>query len=228
MPAATIDKPLGHLQRYIEGLKASLALPAYASAAGKQSQILGHFLSRALQMSEASDLICRANLGTPLFVLTRVLCEDLFLCLWVSLSENNAAEYSSAVTSEGSKMIGVFLKNGRGQIMDRSTHEVKTDEFMPHLDKFRADRIHIDQLAMKLKLGKVYDLVYRPFSMEVHGKVFGLPSTSEQEALYAALSAIVSLVKSIGLIADNRVLRNQTTKPDEILHVLRLDQIAGK
>jgi hypothetical protein len=125
-------------------------------------------------------------------------------------------------------MIGVFLKNGRGQIMDRSTHEVKTDEFMPHLDKFRADRIHIDQLAMKLKLGKVYDLVYRPFSMEVHGKVFGLPSTSEQEALYAALSAIVSLVKSIGLIADNRVLRNQTTKPDEILHVLRLDQIAGK
>jgi hypothetical protein len=227
MPS-TIEKPLGHLQRHIEELKASLALPAYESAAGKQSQILGHFLSRALQMSEASNLICRAKLGTPLFVLTRVLCEDLFLCQWVSLSENNAAEYSSAVISGGAKMIGVLLRKDRGQIVDRSTREVKTDEFMPHLDNFKADRVHIEQLAGRLVLSKVYDLVYRPFSMEVHGKVFGLPSTSEQEPLYAALSAIVSLVKSIGLIADNRVLRNQTTKPDEILHVLRLDQIAGK
>lgn len=227
MPTA-VDKQLDKIQRQIEEIKARIALPAYANASGKQGQMLGHFLSRALQLSEASDLVCRASLGTPLFVLTRVLCEDLFLCLWVSLSEKTAAEYSSAVLSEGEKLIRIMLKNGRGEIRDKSTHEAKTDEFMPLLGEFRADRVHIDQLAVKSGLGEVYDLVYRPFSMEVHGKTFGLPSPNEEEAIFAALSAAVSLVRAIVIIADNRVLRNQPTAADEILHLLRLDGIAGK
>lgn len=222
------DKQLDKLQRQIGELKARIALPAYTNASGERCQILGYFLSRALQMSEASDLVGRANLGTPLVVLMRVLCEDLFLCLWVSLSEQNAAEYSSAVTSEMARIIRIMLKSGRGQIRNRLTHEVKTDEFMPHLDQFKADRVHIDQLAEKLGLGKVYDLVYRLPSMEVHGKVFGRPSWNEEKGILAALSAIVSLVKTIGLIADNRVLRNRTTTADEIIHLLALNRIAGK
>ena len=226
--AAAVDKQLDRIQGQIGEIKASLALPAYADASGEQAQILGHFLNRSLQMSEASVLICRANLGTPLFVLARVLCEDLFLCLWVSLSEEAAAEYSSAVTSEGARIIRVMLKSGRGQIRDKSTHEIKTDEFMPHLGEFIADRVHVDQLAVKLGLGKVYDLVYRPFSMEVHGKAFGLPTPNDEAGLLAALSAVVSLVKAIGITTDNRVLRNRATPPDEIIKLLRLDGVAGK
>src|ERR1022692_4642856 len=152
VPAA-VDKQLDRIEGQIGEIKALLALPGYAGTSGKQGQILGHFLSRALQMSEASVLIGRANLGTPLFVLARVLCEDLFLCLWVSLSEETAAEYLSAVTSDGARMIRVMLKSGRGQIRDKSTQEVKTDEFMPHLGEFIADRVHVDQLAVKLGLG---------------------------------------------------------------------------
>jgi hypothetical protein len=226
--APAIEKQLDKIQGQIREIKACLALPAYADATGKQGQILGHFLSRALQMSEASDLICRANLGTPLFVLARVLCEDLFLCLWVSLSEETAAEYSSAVTSEGAKIIGAMLRNGRGQIRDKLTYEGKTDEFRPHLDKFKANRVPVEQLAVKLGLGMVYDLVYRPFSMEVHGKEFGLPTPNDDAGILAALSAVVSLVQAIGVTTDNRVLRNRTTPSDEVIDLLRLDGIAGK
>ena len=227
VPAA-VDKQLDGIEGQIGDIKAQLALSGYAGASGKQGQILGHFLSRALQMSEASVLIGRANLGTPLFVLARVLCEDLFLCLWVSLSEETAAEYLSAVTSDGARMIRVMLKSGRGQIRDKSTHEVKTDEFMPHIGEFIADRVHVDQLAVKLGLGKVYDLVYRPFSMEVHGKAFGLPTPNDEDGILAALSAVRSLVKAIRATADNRVLRNRATPADEIITLLRLDGIAGK
>jgi hypothetical protein len=203
--AVAIEKQIDRVQGQIGEIKTSLALPAYADGCGKQAQILGHFLRRALQMSEASVLISRANLGTPLFVLARVLCEDLFLCLWVSLSEEAAAEYSSAVTSEGSRLIRVMLKSRRGHIWDKSSHEVKTAEFMPRLDEFIGNRVHIDQLALKLELGTVYDLVYRPFSMEVHGKAFGLPTPNDEDGLVAALSAVVSLVKAIGITTDNRV-----------------------
>jgi len=227
VPAA-VDKQLDRIEGQIGEIKAQLTLPGYAGTSGKQGQILGHLLSRALQMSEASVLIGRANLGTPLFVLARVLCEDLFLCLWVSLSEQTADEYLSAVTSDGARMIRVLLNSGRGQIRDKSTHEVKTDDFMPHIGEFIADRVHVDQLAVKLGLGKVYDLVYRPFSMEVHGKAFGLPTPNDEDGILAALSAVRSLVKAIRVTADNRVLRNRATPADEIITLLRLDGIAGK
>jgi hypothetical protein len=99
---------------------------------------------------------------------------------------------------------------------------------MLRLKKLKADRVHIDQLARKLGLGKVYDLVYRYPSMEVHGRAFRLPSPSEEGGIAPALSAIVSLVSAIGLIADNRVLRDRATAAHEIIHLLRLDGIAGK
>jgi hypothetical protein len=54
-----------------------------------------------------------------------------------------------------------MLKSRRGHIWDKSSHEVKTAEFMPRLDEFIGNRVHIDQLALKLELGTVYDLVYR-------------------------------------------------------------------
>jgi hypothetical protein len=62
---ASIDKHLSQLQQQVGGLYARVALPDYANAPGEQAQILGHFLRRALQMSEASGLICRARLAPP-------------------------------------------------------------------------------------------------------------------------------------------------------------------
>jgi hypothetical protein len=195
------------------------------NAAGEQAQILRHFLSRAQQMTDASELVGRAGLGTPLVVMMRVLCEDLFLTLWVGLSEENAAEYSSATKAEALKFMRVLLENGRGMIRDKSTHEDKTHEIMPRLkEESKTDRRRIDQLAVKLGLGKVYDLIYRYPSMEVHGTTFDLPAASAE----AGLSSIVSLVKCIGLVVDNRVLRNEATTADEILGILCLDGSFGK
>jgi len=226
MPSA-IDKQFDDLQRQIGEMKNRIALPAYVNTSGEQSRILAHFLVRALQMSEASDLVSRAKLGTPLAALTRILCEDLFLCFWVSRSEKDAAEYSSAVRSEALRLVRIMAENGRGTFRRASTHEDKTGEVLQRLKQEKTDSVKIEQLAARLGLRKVYDLLYRYPSMEVHGKAFGLPSQSEEGGILAALSAIVALVKTIGAIADNRVLRSQATTAAEIINFLRLDGIAG-
>jgi hypothetical protein len=226
--SASIDKQLCALQEQIEQVKARIALPAYANASGQQGQILGHFLSRALQASEAGDLVCRARLGTPLAALVRMLCEDLFLCFWASLSEKDAAEYSKAVTADSLRLVRVMLENERGKVRHTSTHEDKTDELLRLLKATKTDRVKIEQLVARLGLSRVYDLFYRYPSMEVHGKAFGLPSPNEEGGLLALLSAIVLLAKAIGLIADNRVLQNRTTTADEILRLLGMADIPGK
>jgi hypothetical protein len=197
MPS-TVDKQLDGLQNQIGGIKARIALPAYANASAEQDQILGHFLCRVLQMSEASDLVYRANLGTPLAALVRILCEDLFLCFWVSLSAKDAADYSSGVISEWQRFMRITIENGRGAFRHTLTHEDRTGEVLRRLRGASTHRVGVEQLARRLGLSKMYDLLYRFFSMEVHGKVFGLPSQSEEEGLFAALSAVVVLVKTIG------------------------------
>ncbi len=226
MPSA--DSQLGDLEREIESLKARIALPASASQPGEQAQILHHFLDRALQMSVGCDLLCRARLGTPLAALMRILCEDLFLCLWVALSEKDAAEYARAVASESIRLVRAMLENGRERINHIQTGEDKTAEVPRRAKGSTTNRIKIEQLAKRLGLSKVYDLVYRYPSMAFHGIAFGLASPREEEEIYNALSAIVSIVKGIRLIVDNRVLQNRATRADEIMCLMGIEGIAGK
>lgn len=226
--SVSTEKQLDALQTQIGQLEARLRLATDANASGQQHKIFRHFLTRTLELSKASKLVARAKLGTPLVVLKRVLCEDLFLACWVSQSEANAAEYSSAADSEALKFLRMMLERNRGTIRHRVSGEDKTNEIRSQLNTSKCNRVHIEQLAMELGLGKLYDLLYRSSSMEVHGKAFGLPSWSEEEGIYAALSAIVSLVKCINLIVDNRVSQNRVTTPDEILRLLGIESIAGE
>jgi hypothetical protein len=143
--SATIDKQLRGLQTQTEELKSRIALQAYTNASGEQGKILGYFLRRTLQMSEASYLVCRARLGTPLFALMRILCEDLFLLFWVSLSEKDAAEYLSTIESEAVRFVRIMLENRRGKVRHKTTHEDKTGEVLQKLKGMNTDSVKIPQ-----------------------------------------------------------------------------------
>ena len=45
-----------------------------------------------------------------------------------------------------------------------------------------------------------------------------------EEGAYATVSALVSLVEAVGLVADNRMLRNQPTTAEEVLQLLRIEK----
>ena len=66
--------------------------------------------------------------GLPWPPSMRILCEDLFLCLWVALSEKDAAEYARAVASESIRLVRAMLENGRERINHIQTGEDKTAE----------------------------------------------------------------------------------------------------
>jgi len=225
---ATIDQYLVKLQAQVDALKARVAKPAFGNVATQQSKILVNFLSRAIQIGEGCLLVGRDRLGTPLFVLTRVLCEDLFLITWISISEANAAEYVDAVVWEVARLGLLNLERGRAKIINKTTGEDHTAAMVPKFKELKTNRTNIEQLAGELGLGKVYDILYRSMSSEVHGKTFGIGSSSDNDGLAASLPAVISLIQTICLIADNKVLHDRTTTAAEVLRILRIDTLGGK
>jgi hypothetical protein len=62
------------------------------------------------------------------------------------------------------------------------------------LNALKTPRTNIEQIAQKLGLQKVYDILYRASSLELHGNTFGLPQPQGDEADYMALSAIDAIL----------------------------------
>ncbi len=225
----TIDQYLLKLRSQVDELKARVALPALRrNNPSQQGAILLSFLNRAIQIGEGSLLLGGARLGNPLFVLMRVLCEDLFLIAWISSSESNAAEYARAVESELAKIAHVNLEKGRAKVVSKRTGEDHTAAVIPKIQSLSTVRMKIEPIASKLGLSKAYDIVYRFSSLEMHGKTFGLPSSSEDNGLEAGFSTIISLLKAFCLIVDNKALHNRTTTANEVLLVLGIDTLGGK
>lgn len=178
-------------------------------------------------MGKGAFLVGNERLGTPLFALMRIICELMFRIDWVSLSSTNATEFESEVRSEIAKIASVNLERGRATIVNRTTGEDHTATILPEIRTLKQPGKIIETLANNLGLSKVYDIVYRFSSLEVHMKTFGTKSSSEETALSAGLDSIVSLTKVIILITENKVLHNRITTADEILKVLGID-VCGK
>jgi len=133
-------------------------------------------------------------LPTPLHILCRVLCEDFFLVCWISQSSEAAKEYEDGVAAELAKMLGLSLSRGWGAIRKRHSGEAVTQEFMeteffPKLKALKTPRTKIEKIAQGLGLQKLYDVLYRASSLDVHGNTFGLPVPPEEPG-YIALSSI--------------------------------------
>lgn len=186
------------LERIREGLKQLASIKAdYATHQNKQDVILLHFLNRAEQIVQAAVLI--ETLATPLQILCRVFCEDFFLTCWISQSDEATNEYEAGIAAEVAKMMDVSLANGWGVIQDRHTKTPVSREFMqtellPKLRALKAPRTKIEQIAQKLGLQKVYDILFRGTSLDIHGNTFGLPEHSGEGGDYDALSAIDAIL----------------------------------
>jgi hypothetical protein len=202
------------LKQKADALKARANLPKYFAPQDQQAKTRFYFLNRAAQVGEACS---RAHdLPTPLFVLMRVLCEDLILLFWISLSEQNAAEYAKLPISEVARIARINLERGRAQIRHCQTGENATEKLLPGLRELEKKGGRVEQIAKDAGLHAVYDLLYRFGSLELHGKSFGLPD-QDDERLPAALCAINALMAAITQIVDNPP---QSLSAGDVLRVL--------
>ena len=155
----------------------------------------------------------------------RVLCEDLFTLYWVSLSEKNADEYCKAAVSEMAKMIQQNIKNKRVRVTNTSTGNDVTAESLKRIATHIKAKKTIKQIATDSGLSKVYDIVYRYDSLEVHGNTFGLSEMNcEMDGIAVAASAVNALLRVILLIVDNK---DRTMTADEVLSTLNIRHIKG-
>jgi len=216
------NEHLLELRQMVDQLKARVDHAQYRNSDKQQDKIVLHLMNRAIQIGEACFVA--SDLATPVLVLLRVLCEDLLLLFWISRSEENAAGYAKASISDFAKIARVNLQGGRAKVVHRSTGEDKTEAFLPKLKRLGAPRKRIETLARNSGLGKLYDILYRFASSEVHANTFGVLSAADaDEALSTAFPAINSLLQAIILIADNR-----STPAEEILRVLHIEDLGGR
>ncbi len=211
------------LRTKIDSLKGRVRLSAYSWSDSQQDKILIYFMNRAIQIGEACFRV--SDLGTPLFVLTRVLCEDLFLMFWVSQSEQNAAEYAKAPLSQLTKMAVVSLKKKVAKIRRIGTGEDVTESVLPQFDELIENSKRIEKIAAESGLGKVYDLIYRFYSLEVHGNTFEMPLSVDADGVSSTLCAIGALLNAMIFVIDNR---NRTVVAEEVLRVLGLEKLGSK
>ena len=127
------------------------------------------------------------------------------LVCWIAHVQGAADEYQTGVVSEKAKMMRASLQNRRAVIQNRSTGEPVSDDFMqdvflPKLATLKIPRKNIEQIAKAMDLGKLYDVLYRSMSLDLHGNSFGLPEYSGEGADFAALSALETLLDCMILI----------------------------
>jgi hypothetical protein len=213
------------LERMRERLKQLAAIRSeYARLTDKQDVILQHFLDRAEQIAQAAVSI--DILATPLQILCRVLCEDFFLVCWISQSKEAAEEYEAGVAAEVAKMMSVSLANGWGVIQNIHTKAPVSRAFMQtelltKLKALKTPRTKIEQIAQKLGLQKVYDILYRGASLDLHGNTFGLPEQSDEDAAYAALSSIDAILSCLVPLVE---LPRKPYDAKAILVLMRLER----
>jgi hypothetical protein len=211
------------VRQNVDALKARLNQSSFPVSDKQQNKVLRYFMERAAQIGEAC--FRTSDLQLPLFVLARVLCEDFFTMYWASLSEENATEYSKVAVSEMAKMIRNNLKNKRARVKEISSGKDVTAKVLPELDRHVTKKKTVEQLAKDSGLSKVYDIVYRYDSLEVHGNTFGLADfKSDMDGIAVAVSAINAFLRVILTVADNT---DRPLTADEVLSVLNMRSVPG-
>src|SRR5260370_867965 len=123
------------------------------------------------------------------------------------------------------KVIRRNLKNKRARIREISSGKDVTAEFLPELECHVAKKRTIEQIAKESGLSKVYDIVYRYDSLEVHGNTFGLSDLKpKMDGIAVAVSAINAFLRVILRVADNK---DQPLTADEILSILNMRYLPG-
>lgn len=209
------------VRQSVDALKARLNQSSFISSDKQRDKVFRYFMERAAKLGEAC--FRTSDLQMPLFVLARVLCEDFFTMYWASLSEENSTEYSQVALSEMAKMIRHNLKNKRARLREISSGRDVTAEFLPELERRVAKKKTIEQIAKESGLSKVYDIVYRYDSLEVHGNTFGLSDLKpEMDGIAVAVSAINAFLRVILLVADNK---DRSLTADEVLSALNMRSV---
>nr|HEV7952810.1 DUF5677 domain-containing protein [Candidatus Acidoferrales bacterium] len=216
--ALSVDEYLVKLREQVDALKVWSNTPDIRFSSKTRERVLLYFINRAVQIGEAAFYI--PKLRTPLALFARTLCEDLFLLFWASQSEAKALEFEKRATSASLTVLRKNLEQNRARIRHRETGEDVTQQFLPEIKDLISESPQIRTLAFESGLGKVYDILYRFNSLDVHGNTFGLPLDEDKNSIPVIVSAIVAFLRAMLFI-----VKGEAATAEDILQVLNIRSV---
>lgn len=209
-----------NLKKKVDFLNARLKAPRYFDFDSEQERVTSYFARRAADIGEACFQF--GELEIPLCCLMRVLCEDFIKLYWITLSHENLARYLAVVRFESAKMLRNNIKNQRVKFRESLTGRDVTEELIPRLEKDIIGSLNMGEISNECGLGRVYDMFYRYFSLEVHGNSYAFQIENDTRTIAAVLSGVNAFLNLILFLLENR---NRVVAPSEILG--RLNPLAN-
>jgi hypothetical protein len=200
------------VKKNVDFLNARLKAPRYFDSDSESDRVVSYFVKRAANIGEACFLF--GDLEIPLCCLMRVLCEDFIKLYWITTSRENLVLYQEVVRSESAKMLRNNIKNQRVKFRESSTGRDVTEESIPRLENEITRGLNMGEISNECGLGRVYDMYYRYFSLEVHGNSYAFQSENDPRTIAAVLSGVNAFLNLILFLLDSR---NRVVSASEIL-----------
>jgi hypothetical protein len=183
-------------------LNARFNAPAYFDSDSERDRVFSYFIKRSAEIGEACFRF--ADLEIPLCCLMRVLCEDFIKFYWITLSDDNLARYLEVVRSESARMLRSSIKNRRIEVRESSTGTDVTAESIPRLSKEITNGLNLADISDECGLGRVYDMYYRYFSLEVHGNSYTFQAGNDERTIAAVVSGVNAFLNLFLFLLDNK------------------------
>lgn len=189
---------------------------------GTRENAVIYCLNHAIDLAKGCLATALENLPDSLATLSRAILEALFWARYVTLSTENAQEFTDSTKNELKRIAKKNLSAGYGRIRNIKTNEDKTKEFLESpLMKDVSKRIFIESVAKQGGLERVYTTIYAFISMIAHGRAFNLrATTNNKDEFYASISATLGALQCIDLITSDWITHRKQTKPEIITELL--------
>jgi len=175
-------------------------------------------LRHAIDLAKGCLTTALAELPDSLTTLSRALLETLFWARYVTLSNENAQEFTDSTINEMKRIARKNLNAGYANVYDIKTNDNKTSELLD--SPFMKDippRISIESAAKIGGLEHIYTNIYGFISMIAHGRAFNLRTTSEsKDEIYASISAALGALQCVEVMTSDWIIDRKQT-PKEIL-----------
>jgi hypothetical protein len=187
------------------------------------------FLKRLMSACENATgcvILARANLSVPLGVVVRSLFESMISTFWASLSDENTRRAIDSEVAELMRIMRNNLRDGRAQIVHKETGKIETATILDHPElKNAKSPKKLSDMATEAGLRSIYDQLYGFLSMLAHGtstEIIANSQLKEKPPVYEHMSLVRGCLKSIHLIAVNRIREGKLTPLVELENLLKV------
>ena len=189
---------------------------------GTREKAVIYCLCHAIDLAKGSLATALAELPDSLTTLSRAILETLFWARYVTLSTENAQEFTDGTINEMKRIGRKNINAGYARILDIKTNDDKTSEVLNSpLMKDIPKRVSMEKAAELGGLERVYTNIYGILSMIAHGRAFNLRTKSDnKEELYASVSAALGALECIEVITSDWIIYRKQTSRETLFQLL--------